>query len=84
MKKMFPQLNFFVEQNLCGARKDNYIERCQECMERYMIDGSVLIKQCDICLNKDLTKECISPVQLAFQQMKDAGVNVVDNYPLTS
>jgi hypothetical protein len=82
MKKMFPQLNFFVDQNLCGARKDNYIERCEKCFEKYMIDGSLNIQQCEICLKKDLTKQMISPVQLAYQQMKDVGVNVVENYSL--
>jgi hypothetical protein len=76
MKKMFPQLNFFVDRNLCGARKDNYVERCEKCLEKYMIDGSQPVLQCEIC-KRDLTKQIISPVELAYQQMKDVGVNVV-------
>jgi hypothetical protein len=82
MKKQFPQLNIFVDKNLCAARKDNYVQRCEKCLEKYMIDGSSPIEECTICLNKDLTKQIISPVQLAFQQMKDVGVNVVENYSL--
>jgi hypothetical protein len=77
MKKMFSQLNFYVDQNLCAARKDNYVQRCQKCFERYMIDGSSSIQECAICISKDLTEQIVSPVQLAYQQMKDAGVNVV-------
>ncbi|CAF1258293.1 unnamed protein product [Rotaria sordida] len=84
IQKMFPQLNLFVDENLCAARKDNYIPRCKKCLERYMIYGSPPIQDCTICLNKDLAKQTISPVQLAFQQMKDAGVNVIDNYSLTT
>ncbi|CAF2526678.1 unnamed protein product [Rotaria sp. Silwood2] len=83
MKKMFPQLNLFVDQNLCAARKDNYVERCEKCLERYMIDGSSPNQDCTVCVSKDSTKQMLSPVQLAFQQMKDANVNVIDNYSLT-
>ena len=77
MKKLFPQLNFFVHENLCAARKDNYLFRCERCFERYMIDGSSLMNDCSICPRKSL----LSPVQFAYEQMKDAGVNVVDHYP---
>ena len=77
MKKFFPQLNFFVHENLCAARKDNYLFRCERCFERYMIDGSSLMNDCSICPRKSL----LSPVQFAYEQMKDAGVNVVDHYP---
>jgi hypothetical protein len=83
MKTMFPQLNFYVDQNLCAARKDNYIKRCKTCLERYMIYAAPPIQQCDICLGNNSNEQIVSPVELAFQQMKDAGVNVVDNYPLT-
>jgi hypothetical protein len=78
MKKMFPQLNLFVDQNLCAARKDNYLQRCDKCLEKYMMNASSPIQQCEFCLKKDLTKQIISPVELAYQQMKDIGVNVVD------
>jgi hypothetical protein len=81
IKKMFPQLNLFVDQNLCAARKDNYIQRCEKCLEKYMIYASSFDQQCAICRTKEQIQ---SPVQLAFQQMKDAGVIVVENYLLTS
>jgi hypothetical protein len=84
MKKLFPQLNLFVDQNLCAARKDNYVQRCEKCLEKYMIDGSLSIQECEICCRKDLTEQMISPVELAYQQMKDAGVNIVENYTLTN
>ncbi|CAF1018198.1 unnamed protein product [Rotaria sp. Silwood1] len=84
IKKMFPQLNLFVDRNLCAARKDNYVERCEKCLEKYMIYGSPPIQDCTTCLSEDLTKQMLSPVQLAFQQMKDAGVYVIDNYSLTT
>jgi hypothetical protein len=83
MKKMFPQLNFFVDRNLCAARKDNYIQRCKKCLENYMVDGSSPFQQCSICQKKDSTEQIISPVELAYQQMKDVGINVVDHYSLT-
>lgn len=83
IKKMFPQLNLFVDQNLCAARKDNYIERCHLCLDKYMIDGSPPTQDCTICQSKDLTQQMLSPVQLAYQQMKDAGVNVIEKYSLT-
>jgi hypothetical protein len=79
MKKMFPQLNIFVDRNLCGARKDNYIPRCEKCLEEYMIDGSLPFQPCSICKKKE---QIISPVELAYQQMNDAGIKVVENYSL--
>ena len=84
MKKIFPQLNFYVDQSLCAARKDNYIKRCATCLERYMIYASPPLQQCDVCLRKDSNEQIVSPVELAFQQMKEIGVNVVDNYSLTN
>jgi hypothetical protein len=84
MKKMFPQLNLFVDQNLCAARKDNYVQRCEKCLEKYMMDAAPPIEDCAICREKNRTKQIVSPVELAYQQMKDVGVNVVDNYFLTS
>lgn len=80
MKRKFPQLNFIVVENLCAARADNYLERCETCFERYMIDGSAPNQQCLTCKNENSTKHNRSPVQLAYQQMRDAGVQVVDNY----
>lgn len=63
-----------------GARKDNYLSRCERCFERYMIDGSSPLKDCTICQRKPF----LSPVQFAYQQMKDAGIDVVDHYPWIS
>lgn len=77
MKKLFPQLNFIVDQNLCAARKDNYIQRCEKCLENYMIDGSIPVRPCEICLTKT---NLLSPVELAYQQMKDIGINVVEKF----
>jgi hypothetical protein len=82
MKKMFSQLNLFVDRNLCAARKDNYVQRCEKCFEKYMIDGSSPFQQCSICQKKDRTEQIISPVELAYQQMKDVGINIIDNYLL--
>lgn len=82
IKKMFPKLNIFIDKNLCGARKDNYIQRCQQCFEKYMNYGLSPLQNCVTCLNKNLTNELLSPVQLAFKQMKDAGIIIVDNYSL--
>ncbi|CAF0764208.1 unnamed protein product [Adineta steineri] len=79
MKKKFPELNFFVDENLCAARKDNYLERCQRCLERYMNYALPPIEQCENCLKKDSNQQIISPVQLAYQQMKDAGINIIKN-----
>ena len=80
IKKMFPQLNIFVDRSLCGARKDNYLPRCKKCFEEYMIDGSRPFQPCSICEKKEQIK---SPVELAYQQMNDAGVKVIENYSLT-
>ena len=84
MKKLFPKLNFFVDRNLCGARKDNYVQRCEKCLEKYMIYASPPVQECATCLKKNSTEQILSPVELAFQEIKHAGVNVIDNYPLTS
>ena len=80
MKTMFPQLNFFVDRNLCAARKDNYIQRCGKCLENYMIVASPPTEECANCQSKESTEEIISPVELAYQQMKDVGINVVDHW----
>ncbi|UJR30005.1 hypothetical protein I4U23_017551 [Adineta vaga] len=82
IKKLFPQLKLFVDQSLCAARKDNYIQRCQKCLERYMIHASPPVEECAVCLGKDSNEKSISPVELAFQQMKNAGVKVVGQYTL--
>ncbi|CAF0766485.1 unnamed protein product [Adineta steineri] len=37
------------------------------------------IEQCENCLKKDSNQQIISPVQLAYQQMKDAGINIIKN-----
>ena len=83
IKNMFPELNLFVDQNLCAARLDNYQARCQRCLERYMLDGSPPIDNCTNCRNQKSTKQISSPVQIAFQQMKETGIFVVENYSLT-
>ena len=73
MKRLFPRLNIFVDQNLCAARKDNYLSRCEECFKRYMIDGLPPRKDCLICRENP----SLSPIQLAYQQMKDAGIIIL-------
>lgn len=80
MKKRFPRVNFVVDRSLCAARKDNYLSRCEECFQRYMIDGVPPRMDCLICRSNS----SLSPVQFAYKQMKDAGIDLLDHYPLIS
>lgn len=68
MKKDFPQLNFFVDRHLCGARKENYFRRCSPCFDRYLIDGSTIDENYSTCRKSVVNPlKFFSPVEFAFQ-----------------
>ena len=48
-----------------------------------MINASPVNPHCSLCHTKDSHLSMSSPVEFAFQQMKDAGVIVIDHYSWT-
>ncbi|XP_032221117.2 uncharacterized protein LOC116603661 [Nematostella vectensis] len=75
-------LRVVVDLSLCGARKENYKKRCPECLARYLdqrnLYNNSYLSDCNMC--KVPGVEMISPVDLAVQGMRKAGVNVVEKF----
>ncbi|XP_069101270.1 uncharacterized protein [Argopecten irradians] len=68
-------VQFIVDLTMCGARDDNYVKRCDACMEFYMFSGGT--RNCELCVSsEDLT----SPVELAKEYMSNAGVIVKEQF----
>ncbi|OWF35027.1 uncharacterized protein LOC110443402 [Mizuhopecten yessoensis] len=69
-------VQFIVDLSLCGARDSNYVKRCRDCMQSYMQFGET--RNCDLCASS--TEGLISPVDLAVENMSNAGVLVKEHF----